>query len=186
MPDARTLPQVEGRDIATLQDARPINIIGSANGSEVCFATVIWTTPLSHTPPMIAFALRAKSRTMQLIQTSGALSISTLLATQQGIELTEFCGSHSGNSINKGDAVEHFFASCETETGAAEVPVPTCAYSWEICRVKSIQETGDHLLVIAEVCEAHIDAPKDVKGRLIPDGTLLCVQHECYGVCQEI
>ena len=66
---AQNFPAVDGRDVAALQDPRPMAVIGAAGtDGEACFATVIWVTPLSHTPPMLAFALREKSRTMQLIK----------------------------------------------------------------------------------------------------------------------
>ena len=175
---AQNFPAVDGRDVAALQDPRPMAVIGAAGtDGEACFATVIWVTPLSHTPPMLAFALREKSRTMQLIKQVHACSITTLPAAQEAIELAEYCGTTSGNKVDKGAHVSHFMATAQN--GAA-VPVPEMAYSWTVCEVESIQETGDHLLAICRVDEAHIDCQRDAKGQLIPHDVLLCVQHGTY------
>lgn len=175
---AQDYPAVTGRDIAALQDPRPMIIIGacSPNG-ETCFATVIWVTPLSHNPPLIAFALRAKSRTMQLIQQSRACSVTTLPATEKAVELAEYCGTTSGNIVDKASQVPHFIATAEN---GSPVPVPELAYAWEVCRVNDIQQAGDHLLVICSVEKAHIDCERDEKGQLIPHDMLLCVQHGTY------
>ena len=94
---AQEYPAVTGRDIAALQDPRPMTIIGACGpNGETCFATVIWVTPLSHNPPLIAFALRAKSRTMQLIQKSRACSITTLPATEKGRRACRILRHHLG------------------------------------------------------------------------------------------
>lgn len=175
---AQEYPAVTGRDIAALQDPRPMTIIGASGlGGETCFATVIWVTPLSHNPPLIAFALRAKSRTMQLIQQSRACSITTLPATEKAVELAEYCGTTSGNIVNKASQVPHF---TETAENGSPVPVPELAYAWEVCGVNDIQQAGDHLLVICSVEKAHIDCERDGKGQLIPHDMLLCVQHGTY------
>ena len=176
--NAQDYPAVSGRDIAALQDPRPMTIIGACGThGDTCFATVIWVTPLSHNPPLIAFALRAKSRTMQLIQESKACSITTLPATDDAVKLAEYCGTTSGNIIDKASHVAHFTAT--TESGAL-VPVPEIAFSWTVCKVNDIQQAGDHLLVICNVEEAHIDCERDGKGQLVPHGMLLCVQHGTY------
>ena len=155
-----------------------MTIIGACGpNGETCFATVIWVTPLSHNPPLIAFALRAKSRTMQLIQQSRACSITTLPVTENAVELAEYCGTTSGNIVDKASQVPHFTATAEN---GSPVPVPELAYAWEVCRVNDIQQAGDHLLVICSVEKAHIDCKRDEKGRLIPHDMLLCVQHGTY------
>lgn len=173
------LEAVAGRDVAALQDPRPVNLIGACSAEgEVCFATVIWVTPASHKPPLLAFALRAKSRTMQIIREESAFSCCTLPATPEAVELAKFCGGNTGKLIDKGSRVPHSLVGIQ---GSA-VPIPELAYSWTACTVESIQEAGDHLLVIGTVQEARIDArcPRDAHGQLLPAETLLCVQHGCY------
>ncbi len=185
VPAAQLLPRVEGRDVAALQDPRPICLIGACDeAGKASFATVIWVTPVSHKPPMIAFALREKSHTMQLIRTSGVFSICTLPATREAISAMEFCGSNTGKLVDKGARIPHF--TVPVELAAADSPAsplaPVCdiAASWVTAAVDSIAPAGDHLLVVGTVREAHIDAPRDERGQLVPEGTLLCVQHGTY------
>lgn len=178
------LETVSGRDVAALHDPRPVCLIGACGtDGEVCFATVIWVTPVSHNPAKLAFALRAKSHTMSLIRESGAFSCATLPATAEAVELTEFCGGNTGRMVNKGERVAHTLVKVSAgmpNAADTHVPIPHLAYSWEACTVDSIQETGDHLLVIGSVQEAHINAPRDRRGQLLPVDTLLCVQHGAY------
>ena len=186
-PDARSLPLVEGRDVAALQDPRPVCLIGACDDAGTAnFATVIWVTPVSHKPPMIAFALREKSHTMQLIRASRAFSVSTLPATADAVETMEFCGGNTGKLVDKGARVAHFTVPVEpmqTDGTSAPVPlVPICdiATSWVTASVDSIAPAGDHLLVVGTVREARTCAPRDEHGQLIPHGNLLCVQHGTY------
>lgn len=188
-----TFSQVHGRDIAALHDARPACLIGARSaGGEVCFATVIWVTPLSHDPAMVAFALREKSHTMDIICQAGSFSISVPPADEEGIRLVEFCGKNTGHATSKGDAVAHELVdigeidaeesnsrACSSHTPRL-VPIPLHTYSWAACSVASIQQAGDHLLVIGEVVRAATRAPRDARDQLVPADSLLCVQHGHY------
>lgn len=206
---------VSGRDVAALQDPRPACLIGArSNAGEVCFATVIWVTPVSHTPEMVAFALRAKSHTMGLIRETGCFSISVAPADAEGVRLVEFCGGNTGRLVDKGAAVEHELvsvggAATETTTGerlaqkmqsdataaarASEtvggerlVPVPLHSFSWEVGVVESIQEAGDHLLVVGAVTKAGTLSERDERGQLAPYESLLCVQRGAYAKAERI
>lgn len=170
----RKLPRIEGRDVAAIMDPRPLVLVGAWDPEEkrVGFATIIWATPVSHAPAMTAFALRAKSHTMGLIQRTGRFSLSVLPPGEESERLVEACGNVSGHAFDKGELVPHAI-----HEGA---PLPDHAFSWEICDVDSITETGDHLLVVGRVLEAASAAPRDAKGRLAPRGTLLCIQHGDY------
>lgn len=192
-PTPSTFSQVRGRDIAALHDARPACLIGArSDEGEVCFATVIWVTPLSHDPAMVAFALREKSHTMGIIRQTGSFSISVPPADQEGIRLVEFCGKNTGRATSKGDAVAHELINigeinaegsdsyaCASHSPRL-VPIPLHTYSWAACSVESIQQTGDHLLVIGKVVQAATRAPRDARGQLVPSDSLLCVQHGHY------
>lgn len=169
-----------GRDVAALHDPRPACIVGAAGaGGRIGFATVIWATPISHTPPLVAFALRERSHTMGLLRASGRFSLCTLPADGEAARLVELCGSTSGHQEDKGAQVPHRLVE--------GVPVPICALSWEACRVESIQEAGDHLLVIGCVeAAATRCGQRDERGRLLPFETLLCVQHGAYGACSPL
>lgn len=191
MPELSAFPasfeDAAGRDVAALHDPRPLVIVGArgADGA-VGLATVIWATPLSHTPPLVAFALRERSHTLGLLRASGAFSLATLPADAASGRLAELCGNHTGHRLAKGDAVDYVLVEARAEEGAPNgdaaplVPVPAYALSWEACAVRSVQEAGDHLLVIGEVLRAATRASRDDRGRVAPVETLLCIQHGAY------
>lgn len=146
--------------------------------SAIGLATVIWATPVSHQPAMTAFALRAKSHTMGLIRETGFFSLSTLPADEQGVRIAEFCGYSTGHRTEK--AAEVACELIQPAEAPLALPVPEHALSWEICAVDSIQEAGDHLLVVGRVLQAASRASRDEKDRLAPAETLLCIQHGAY------
>ena len=73
--------------------------------------------------------------------------------------------------------------ACQNNSNYPEsrmLPIPTHALSWQLCEVESVQEAGDHLLVVGRVLKAASRASRDAKGRLAPTETLLCIQHDAY------
>ena len=182
---------VGGRDVAALQDPRPACIVGAcAPDGQVALATVIWATPLSHTPPLVAFALRERSHTLGALRATGRggragvgggratgrFSLSVAAATAEGARAVEQCGTASGHAGDKGALVAHDLVD--------GLPVPRACASYLLCSVEGIQEAGDHLLVIGAVeAAATRCGQRDPKGRLLPFETLLCVQHGAYGAC---
>ncbi len=171
----RKLPRVEGRDVAAIMDPRPLVIVGAYDPEtdHAGFATIIWATPVSHSPAMVAFALRPKSHTMGIIQHTGRFSLSVLPPDAESERIVEACGGASGHDVDKSALVSHSVHD--------DAPLLDHAYGWEICEVDSITETGDHLLVVGRVLQAASTALRDEKGRLAPHDTLLCVQHGAYG-----
>lgn len=173
-------PAVEGRGVAALHDPRPVCLVGARDGEgRIGFATIIWATPISHEPPLVAFALRERSHTLGLLREEGRFSLSQLLACPEAADLAEACGSCSGASTDKGALVPH-----ELIDG---LPVPLLACSYELCSVEDVRPAGDHLLVTARVESAATRcAERDDRGRLLPFPTLLCVQHGSYGRCEPL
>ncbi len=176
------------RDVSAILNPRPLALVGACGpDDETCFATVAWIMPVSHNPAMVAFALRAKSRTMELLRTSGAFSICTLPANAAGISSAEICGNRSGHRENKAELISHFMVNAAAEQDArtsvpspAPVPIAELAPSWMTCAVERIEETGDHLLVVGNVLTARTRCSRDDRGRLAPADTLLCVQHDTF------
>ncbi|WP_165054406.1 MULTISPECIES: flavin reductase family protein [unclassified Adlercreutzia] len=111
-PNPLDFELVDGRDVAALQDPRPAVLVGArSDAGEICFATVIWVTPVSHNPAMVAFALRAKSHTMGIIRATGRFSLAVPPADAEGVRLVEFCGGNTGRLVDKGAAVAHALVS---------------------------------------------------------------------------
>lgn len=210
-----TLRPISGRDVAASLGPRPIAVIGARNGDEICFATVAWATPISHTPPMVAFALRGKSRTFQLARKSGRFSIS--VPDARLADAVNACGNTSGNAVDKSALVEWALApgsgepplsaqlaaaqpdgsdgeplpgadpagtrgadSPALQADAEALPVLASALTAFSCRVESIAEAGDHMLVTGTVERAWSRAGKDARGRIDPTDALLCIQHDLF------
>lgn len=174
-----------GRDVAALLNPRPVVLIGAHDQDETDFATIAWVTPVSHTPALIAFALREKSRTLQLARNAGVFCLSVLDASDTSSrELATYCGNTSGHRENKATQVPHTLTaapSCDGDGDTNEcVPTVTGALSWLTCTINDVRETGDHMLVIARVVDAKTRCPQDNQGRIACSQALLCVQHDVF------
>ncbi|MDO4182850.1 MAG: flavin reductase family protein [Coriobacteriia bacterium] len=202
--------QVEGRDVSALLDPRPTIIIGATGERKsLGFATIIWVTPVSHKPAMLAFALRESSYTMSLIQKCGCFSINVLPATPEAGRLAQVCGTRSGWNMLKDGLIPHRYEPVsfdreetrrelvhkkglfrkeqykevtKTYHEESKVPIVECATSWLACKVDSVQPAGDHLLVVGTVLTAMTTAPRNAQGHLAPTNVLQCIQHECFGM----
>lgn len=198
-----------GRDVAALLNPRPVALIGahtsdptktlrtptdSSSGisaknppGETCFATVAWITPVSHEPAMVAFSLRARSRTMELLNTEGFFGVCTLPANTEGVALAELCGNLSSHHEHKGALVPHTLMplDCAPSRKAAGeavplIPIAHAALSWLACSVDHVEDVGDHLLVIGAVLVARTQCERDEKGRIAAIESLLCIQHDAF------
>ena len=131
-----------------------VAIIGAADGAVRSCATGT-AMYVSFVPPMVAIAEHPGSRTCQLIQKSGAFSVSFLHASQQDV------AERAGRSAEGPDK----FATLkvkphEAPDGAGGAPgvLGSIAVLW--CRVRDVNETGDHLLFTGEVVAHHVDPAK--------------------------
>lgn len=208
-PGSGSYHEVSGRDIAALLNPRPLVLIGAHttdsaviasattpssiehatenSPGESCFATVAWITPVSHDPAMLTFALRARSRTMEVLSAEGVFSVCTLGADTEGIALAELCGNRSGHHEHKGALVPHKLTSVHlapprktTRTTTPLIPIVDAALSWLACSVNRIEDVGDHLLVIGTVLSAGTQCAYDEKGRVAAPASLLCIQHDTF------
>lgn len=169
------LKPIAGRDIAASGGPHPIAVIGARADDEICFATVAWSMPVSHKPPMVAFALRAKSRTFQLLQQARRFSISTPDAALE--DAVNECGNKTGNTVDKSTLVEWMLLPENDDTA---LPALAGALTVLDCRMESAQPAGDHMLVVGSVERAWSRAGSDDRGRIDPTDALLCVQHDLF------
>ncbi|MEG0071713.1 MAG: flavin reductase family protein [Raoultibacter sp.] len=168
--------EVQGRDRAALLNPRPVALVGAYRNDTANFATVAWITPVSHEPALVAFALRARSLTLEMLKETQRCSIN--LIDQSLADLALWCGNHSGHTEDKDAFVPHELSPLPATTKT--LPFITGALSVLTCSVKSIQEAGDHLLVIVSLEKAYTRCPRDDRGRISPLDTLLCVQHDTF------
>src|ERR687888_2602956 len=122
--------------------------LGVRRGEGAHAMTVNWVTQISFEPPLIAVAVENESQTLPLLRTARAFALSVYPTGAR--QLAGKLGRSSANVPDKLDGVAHHPAPA---TGA---PVLDDATGWLECRVLSEQQTGDHVLVVAEVVEAGV------------------------------
>ena len=178
---------VSGRNVAALLNPRPVVVIGACHDDMLDFATVAWISPVSHTPPLLVFALRESSFTFQLLSKSGWCSINIPSAKHK--ETVVYCGNISGASTDKINripykqlkdvpALQKFPENGEVIP--RELPLLPDALSLLMAKTLTISKTGDHMLVTAEIKQAFSRCAFDDAGRTISTDTLLCVQHDLF------
>lgn len=176
---------IEGRDIAASLGPRPIAVIGARDGDEVGFATVAWATPVSHTPPMVAFALRTKSHTFGLVRATRRFTISVLDANlDDAVATVETCGNKTGNVIDKSALIDWRLLPAAEKSAREPLPVLAGALTAFECRVDHLDPAGDHMLVIGYVDHAWSRAGSDARGRIDATDALLCVQHDLFATAK--
>lgn len=172
---------IEGRDIAASLGPRPTVIIGARDDDDIGFATVAWATPVSHTPPMAAFALRPKSHTFCLVRDTRRFTISVLDATvDDAVKTVEACGNNSGFSVDKSKLIDWRLLSAAKNSIDKPLPVIAGALTVLECRVETIGVAGDHMFVTGFVRRAWSRAGSDDRGRIDATDALMCVQHDLF------
>lgn len=172
---------IEGRDVAASLGPRPLAIIGARDGDEIGFATVAWATPVSHTPPMVAFALRSKSHTFGLVSKTRRFTISVPDAQMDdAAETVKACGNKTGNTVDKSELVDWRLLPAAQSSAREPLPAIEGALTVFECRVDHLDPAGDHMLVIGYVDRAWSRAGSDDRGRIDATDALLCVQHDVF------
>ena len=115
-------------------------------------------------PPIVGLAIRKATYTHGLIAKSGEFVIN--FPTAGMARATEICGSTTGRDTDK-------FAVAGLTAVPAELVRPPliaeCPVNLE-CRLRSVQEVGDHDLFLGEVLRAHVDEDLlDEEGRVRPE-----------------
>lgn len=172
---------IEGRDVAASLGPRPLAIIGARDGDAIGFATVAWATPVSHTPPMVAFALRSKSHTFGLVSKTRRFTISVPDAQMDdAAETIKACGNKTGNTVDKSELVDWRLLPAAQSSAREPLPAIEGALTVFECRVDHLDPAGDHMLVIGYVDRAWSRAGSDDRGRIDATDALLCVQHDVF------
>ena len=176
---------IEGRDVAASLGPRPIVVIGARDGDAIGFATVAWAMPVSHKPPMVAFALRTKSHTFGLVRATGRFTISVPDAClDDAVATVEKCGNKTGALVDKGELVDWRLLPAAGKSTREPLPVLAGALTAFECRVDHLDPAGDHMLVIGYVDRAWSRARSDERGRIDATDALLCVQHDLFATAQ--
>ena len=111
-----------------------------------------WTMQVSYEPMLIAIFIH-DSPTLWNIRDTGAFGVN--IASDGQAELVNIAGGYSGTELDKLGIPGTF----ETYRGKNVPMVKGCALNAE-CQVRSIQEMGDHVMVVGEAEHATFDEKK--------------------------
>lgn len=123
--------------------------VTARHGDEVAMMTANFTTQSAFTPPMVALAVEADSKTHRLIEAGGALAINVFESGQR--ELAGQLGKRSIKSPAKADGVAW------TPGPVTGSPLLPDALAWLECRVTGRLPSGDHTVYVCEVVEAGVN-----------------------------
>lgn len=121
------------------------------NGPNVMAAE--WTMQVSYEPMLISIFIH-DSPTLWNIKETGEFGVNIASDTQA--ELVNIAGGYSGSEIQKFD-IPGIFDIYKTRTGLPMIK--GCALNAE-CRVQTIQEIGDHVMVVGQAISAEFDESK--------------------------
>lgn len=114
--------------------------------------TISWCTQVSGDPPMLAIALKRNRYSLDCIQAREDFVVAFPAASQ--VELTRLCGTASGREADK-------LAESRAPTHVAKqidnVLFDEAAANFECRKVREFA-TGDHVVVVGEVVQAHVNA----------------------------
>ncbi|MFC1594503.1 flavin reductase family protein [Candidatus Omnitrophota bacterium] len=122
-----------------------IVLVTSAFEKKVNIATIAWSTPVSHTPALLAISVAKKHYTAELIQSSYEFIVN--IPTFDLLEQVLLCGAQSGRTVDK-------FAATKLTVGKSHclehTPLIEECIGHIECRVKQAMDSGDHFLFVAE------------------------------------
>lgn len=104
-------------------------------------------TSVSVDPPLVAFLPAKDSRSFPLLAEIGRFCVNVLAADQQ-----EVCRSFATRGADK-------FASAPWRTSPLGSPLLEGSVAWIDCKISSVNDAGDHWLVVARVHDLAIERP---------------------------
>ncbi|HUS15095.1 MAG TPA: flavin reductase family protein, partial [Chloroflexia bacterium] len=109
--------------------------------------TANWITQSAFEPPMIAIAVEQDAHSLSVIRAAGAFAVHVLESGQRELA-GQFGRSHAkvGNKL----------AGYAWRPGSTGAPLVDLALAAIECRVVSETPSGDHVLILAEVVDAHL------------------------------
>jgi flavin reductase len=103
------------------------------------------TSYVSLSPPILAVALRPDSRTAQMIERTGAFSVSVLTAGQVDVAM------RAGRRSDARDKMADVGIEPELSADGSGPPVVAGAAAVLWCTVTAVTNVGDHLVIFGEV-----------------------------------
>jgi flavin reductase (DIM6/NTAB) family NADH-FMN oxidoreductase RutF len=127
-------------------------LVGSRVGDEVNLMTANLVVQVSMEPKLVAVALEAESHTTRLVRDGGAFAL-TILARSDREVVRRFVKPVTDVERNADGVVTAMSGHPVDEVGAWRLPVLTTAAGYLVCRLKSAEGLGSHVLCIGEVTD---------------------------------
>jgi len=121
-------------------------VMGSRHGNRRNLMTLSWAMQVATEPKLVAVSVEAPALTRELVEGSGAFSISILSRRDRSVvrRFVKPVEEDDGESLNG-------FPVWEAATGS---PVLELAVAWLDCQVRHVMEVGSHVLFLGEVVGA--------------------------------
>ena len=109
-----------------------------------------WTTPVSHSPPLVGVSIAPKRYTYELIKESGEFTLNIM--SKEYAKQINFLGTVSGR-----DRKDKLRESGLTISKSKKVKAPHVEEALAVleCKVEKEVEAGDHVFFIARILEAY-------------------------------
>ncbi len=135
----------------------PLVLITSKYQGKANIVTAAWTSPVSHSPPLVSISLSTKKLSHILIGNSIEFTIN--IPSIELLDKVLQCGSDSGRNIDKFKA----FKLKEIKGKKVSCPSIKECFAFLECKVVDSILCGDHYLFIGEIvhCEIEKDLYKD-------------------------
>ncbi|MGI8485947.1 MAG: flavin reductase family protein [Thermomicrobiales bacterium] len=124
-----------------------LSVVAAAHGEERGIFTANWISQVSFDPPLVMVSVERASSTLPLIIGSGTFVIAPLPEGTR--ELAGALGKPKSRAGDKYEAV-----GIETVSTGCGILVPRSVLGYVTCKVISITDAGDSVMVLGQVVEA--------------------------------
>lgn len=138
----------------------PTTLVGSLVNGQPTFMTAAWATIVDPKPPTLAISMAKSRYTLIGIKENKAFSLN--IPSTDMVEAVDYCGIYSGRKKNKSNIFKLFYGELKTAP-----LIEKCPLNFE-CRLTQCVELQNHILVIGEITELHIDEGCLVEGKVDP------------------
>ena len=99
----------------------PVALFGANVSGKRNFFTIVWFTMLQDDPPLVGAGMSKSHFTRRGIDENRTFSIN--IPSSSMTDVVDYCGLHSGSSVDKSNLFEVFYGKLETAPLVAECPL---------------------------------------------------------------
>ena len=122
-------------------------VVTTAHGEDRGAFTANWLSQCSFEPPMLMIAVEAEAHSLRVLQASSLFAVHVFAEDQR-----ELAGHFGRNSAKVGDKL----VGHPSQPGNTGVPLLLNTLGAVECRVTGTLPSGDHVIIVGEVVDAHL------------------------------